>query len=308
MGDFSSAAFVGLILRQLAAAGIPPPAVIRPGGPPVVPLETKRHLLAQAWAHGGARFLLSIGQGIHHVSADPTLDVMRRASDPADLLQRWQRLEKYHHSRHRTLLVETGPGRLRLRHASLTAEQPTLVEDLAVLGLKIALLQAIGCSGIDVALADADRAVPVMRQDSFLDIPAGDLPSAEWVIAWTNLRGPAAPAPTRHQELDPVNRLHTLLAQDSLKTWSVAEAARALGHSPRQLQRVLREQGASFSGILRDARVKRAARALLDSDASLAEIGYASGFADQAHFTREFRRIIGTTPAEWRRTSAAKAG
>lgn len=303
MGDFSSAAFVGLIMRQLAAAGIPPPAVVHPGGPPVVPLETKRHLLAHAWSHGGARFLLSIGQGIHHVSADPTLDVLRRASDPADLLQRWQRLEKYQHSRHRTRVIDSGPGRIRLHHASLTAEPPTLVEDLAVLGLKIALLQSIGCRSLDVAIADADRAVTVMRQDGFLEIPAGPLPAAEWIISWRQILRPVAPVPASDQRQNPVDQLYALLNDDSLKTWSVAEAAGAIGYSPRNLQRVLREQGASFSGILRDARVKRAARALLNSDASLAEIGYASGFADQAHFTREFRRIIGATPAEWRRVS-----
>lgn len=47
----------------------------------------------------------------------------------------------------------------------------------------------------------------------------------------------------------------------------------------------MREQGASYSGILRDVRVRRAARAMLDSPASLDEIGYAYGLSGQAHFT-----------------------
>ncbi|WP_292116204.1 AraC family transcriptional regulator [Mesorhizobium sp.] len=37
------------------------------------------------------------------------------------------------------------------------------------------------------------------------------------------------------------------------------------------------------------------------SGASLAEISIACGFADQSHMTRVFRRLIGTTPAGWRR-------
>ena len=47
---------------------------------------------------------------------------------------------------------------------------------------------------------------------------------------------------------------------------------------------------------------------MLDAPASLAEIGYAAGFADQAHFTREFRRILGASPAEWRRVAAGENG
>ncbi len=45
-----------------------------------------------------------------------------------------------------------------------------------------------------------------------------------------------------------------------------------------------------------------AARRLLGSDAGLAEIAYATGFASQSHFTTIFRREIGVTPGAARRT------
>jgi AraC-like DNA-binding protein len=36
--------------------------------------------------------------------------------------------------------------------------------------------------------------------------------------------------------------------------------------------------------------------------AALSEIALAAGFSDQAHFSNKFRRTIGKTPGEWRRS------
>jgi AraC-like DNA-binding protein len=43
-----------------------------------------------------------------------------------------------------------------------------------------------------------------------------------------------------------------------------------------------------------------ASRALIHSDASLSEVALNGGFADQSHFSREFRRQFGRTPREYR--------
>lgn len=53
------------------------------------------------------------------------------------------------------------------------------------------------------------------------------------------------------------------------------------------------------------ARIRKVQALLLKDDANLSEIATASGFADQAHFTRVFKSIVGLTPAEWRRGVAA---
>lgn len=47
-------------------------------------------------------------------------------------------------------------------------------------------------------------------------------------------------------------------------------------------------------------RVTRARDMLVNSDASLADIALASGFADQSHLTRAFARHFGQTPGAWR--------
>jgi AraC-like DNA-binding protein len=54
----------------------------------------------------------------------------------------------------------------------------------------------------------------------------------------------------------------------------------------------------------RDHRRQRrvlAARSLIEAGTSLAEAAAGAGFADQAHMTRQFRQILGTTPAAYRR-------
>lgn len=51
-------------------------------------------------------------------------------------------------------------------------------------------------------------------------------------------------------------------------------------------------------------RIERAQGLMLATDTPLSEIAIECGFADQAHFTRQFRSVAGETPAAWRRARA----
>jgi AraC family transcriptional regulator len=48
-------------------------------------------------------------------------------------------------------------------------------------------------------------------------------------------------------------------------------------------------------------RLQRAARLMLESSSALADIAVLCGFADQAHLCNQFKRVMGRSPAEWRR-------
>lgn len=48
-------------------------------------------------------------------------------------------------------------------------------------------------------------------------------------------------------------------------------------------------------------RVERAQEMMVTTDQPLCQIARRCGFADQSHFTRVFRRLIGPSPATWRR-------
>ena len=47
-------------------------------------------------------------------------------------------------------------------------------------------------------------------------------------------------------------------------------------------------------------RIERAKQYLRDPKISLAHAGEAAGFADQSHFTKVFRRMVGVTPMRFR--------
>jgi AraC-like DNA-binding protein len=48
-------------------------------------------------------------------------------------------------------------------------------------------------------------------------------------------------------------------------------------------------------------RIEKAKDLLAQGTQPLSTMASACGFADQSHFTRVFTRVVGLTPAEWRR-------
>jgi AraC family transcriptional regulator len=82
---------------------------------------------------------------------------------------------------------------------------------------------------------------------------------------------------------------------------SLGELAARVGVHPEHLSRTFtRFQGCSMGEYLRRLRVERAARALRETDHPIARIALDAGFADQAHFTRTFKGIMGETPGRYR--------
>jgi AraC family transcriptional regulator len=59
--------------------------------------------------------------------------------------------------------------------------------------------------------------------------------------------------------------------------------------------------GQSPHAFVMRRRVERAQELMLATDKPLSEIALDCGLADQPHLTRLFRRIVGTSPAAWRR-------
>ena len=87
------------------------------------------------------------------------------------------------------------------------------------------------------------------------------------------------------------------LALRLLATHSVGQVADRMGMTSRQLQRVLRaEVGLAPKTYQRVARLQRFLRGA-DAGRALAAAGADAGYADQAHLTRDVRRLTGLTPA-----------
>jgi AraC family transcriptional regulator len=97
-------------------------------------------------------------------------------------------------------------------------------------------------------------------------------------------------------------RAKEFLAAHCADNVSLLDAARACGLSRSHFIRAFRvATGLTPHQWLQRYRVDEAKRQLLKPSVSIAEIASACGFADQSHLTRVFSRVVGDSPASWRR-------
>ena len=82
----------------------------------------------------------------------------------------------------------------------------------------------------------------------------------------------------------------------------VEELARAAHMSVRSLQQLFSEYvGVSPKWVIRRFRLHEAADRLASgADIDLAALAQGLGYFDQAHFTSDFRRLVGTSPGRYR--------
>lgn len=88
---------------------------------------------------------------------------------------------------------------------------------------------------------------------------------------------------------------------------SVAELARLCGKSFHAFRcEFARKTGLSPRRFIAQRRVRAAIAMLSETDAPLADVAYAVGFSSQAKFTTAFRREVGMTPGEFKRSREAE--
>ena len=136
---------------------------------------------------------------------------------------------------------------------------------------------------------------------------ARNLTSAGDVQAWLRKAVPRlsnALRPTSAAQLDPIPTDAVRGLMERVRSavlggdWNVSGIAGQCGVSRERIHRVMKRWiGMSPSDYLRTVRLHRAKDMLL-SGQPVASVAAACGFADQAHFTRWFRRAFGYTPGD----------
>jgi AraC-like DNA-binding protein len=92
-----------------------------------------------------------------------------------------------------------------------------------------------------------------------------------------------------------------LISDDPAGEWRIPELAKRCGLSGRQLHRQFIDHvKMSPQEFVLRSRIHAAAAALRRSDEPIASLSERYHFCDQSAFTRQFRRILGTTPAQYR--------
>ena len=137
---------------------------------------------------------------------------------------------------------------------------------------------------IERELAAADEAAPLALQSAVLEL-----------IALACRSEPAGRRPAWLAKV--VERLH----DDPAAELSLADLGRLAGVHPAHLARSFQQaQGMSVGDYRRALRIRQACRALADPAQPIALIAAEAGFADQSHFARVFKRMVGETPRDYR--------
>ncbi|MFC4068865.1 helix-turn-helix transcriptional regulator [Actinoplanes subglobosus] len=292
--DFASGVLVAAVRRVLADDGVAVGAAAVSGAH--VPLAVKRELLGGVAAEHGLLVLLRAGAAVLRERSDPLLAALHAAAGPADLLDRWARLERFAHSRHRVAVQEMGVDLVRADHVGPRGEPPQPGEDALILGLLTGLMGAAGARGLTVTAGGHT----VYADGNFRE-PPPDL--AQWCFSWSGVESRPFAGPGG---ADLAARARHLLADDPARRWTLRDVAAGVGVPARSLQRRLRHER-GFTGMLAGVRAEAAAEMLRAGPLPLGVIGFTCGYADQPHFTREFRRRTAMTPGQYRAAFAVES-
>jgi AraC-like DNA-binding protein len=82
--------------------------------------------------------------------------------------------------------------------------------------------------------------------------------------------------------------------------YQIDAIAETLAISKRSLQRLLADEGMSYSQMLAEVRQRLAVDWLDTTDKPVGEIAYDLGYRDCSNFSRAFRREVGISPQAWR--------
>jgi AraC-like DNA-binding protein len=103
-----------------------------------------------------------------------------------------------------------------------------------------------------------------------------------------------------HLDTARVNAMKARLTDDLTAPLSLAELAQTVGLSTFHAARLFtRETGLAPHAWRNQMRVTRALEALR-AGVPVTEVAAASGFTDQSHFTRHFKKTFGVPPGRWR--------
>jgi AraC-like DNA-binding protein len=144
-----------------------------------------------------------------------------------------------------------------------------------------------GCSITAVAIPTQSLATPMPMAKNNANVPKGSYQA----IAVSDL-----PTST------PLSTLRLLISNHARQTsaLSIDIAADMAGVSVRKLQRFLQQKGTTYSSLIDQTRYALAVPLLNDKTLSITAIAYQLGYADLAHFSRNFRRFAGMSPSSYR--------
>ena len=275
----------------------------------IIPRIVQNELFEQSLNAFGAESLVSASQMMVKDKNSLLLYLLTSVSSPRESIERLIRLKKYLHSLAQMKMIRETTNSIMVCHFYQGAK-PHPGEHLFTFGSVTTLLSAVGCSGVSArwtALAD-----PTLLKHSVVQkdnpVQKGD---TTWEYCWKDF----AIRPVEFEGLDemllsgmePIRGKETLTAtvervfkRDLSRKWTLPDLSEQLSLPVRTLQRKLKAENQTFTTLMRSLRIEGAKTLLTRTTDSITEIGFSLGYADNAHFTREFKAVVGSPPTEYR--------
>jgi transcriptional regulator of acetoin/glycerol metabolism len=191
---------------------------------------------------------------------------------------------------HRTVTVHR-TQHFRARHISLSCSSAPILDGN---GQLVAVLD-VSC--FDSTLSDHAHALTgalVAASARAIEERLGAQAAASWRSERLDHRGGLPPVALR--------RVQEYIESHLAERLSVERLAAVAGLSTFHFARAFKQsQGTTPHDYLLDRRIARAQALLDETNTSLSQIALVSGFADQSHLARHFRRRVGVAPSWYRR-------
>ncbi|WOX05292.1 AraC family transcriptional regulator [Microbulbifer pacificus] len=98
-----------------------------------------------------------------------------------------------------------------------------------------------------------------------------------------------------------IGRTRSILRQNMIEMPTLVDVAESLGTSPKRLRQQLGDEGIRYGELKEQLRRDVAMQHLADSEMSVEQVAFLTGFAESATFIRAFRKWTGYTPHAYRK-------
>ena len=105
------------------------------------------------------------------------------------------------------------------------------------------------------------------------------------------------------EQLETIRAVHDYLTQNLSSRVTIEELSRRFLMNPSTMKALFKSvYGSSLASHIREHRMERAAKLLVEGDESVAQIARAVGYESQSRFSTEFHKAYGALPTEYRRS------